>query len=118
MNLLGKLRVFATTFFATMVLLISGTLPAFALTVQYDTTFSSDGYEIIDNRPFTSYEASYAIAVQTDGKSIIVGSESTLGGTVKRFNANGTVDTSFGTNGVADFMLGSAGSTMLSAVAL
>jgi uncharacterized delta-60 repeat protein len=107
---------FTPIFFITVMVYLVFPVPALALLVQYDTTFSSDGYEIIDNRPATSYEVSYAIAVQSDGKSIIVGSELTLGGTVKRFNADGSIDTTFGNSGTADFTLGSAGTTIFGAV--
>ena len=52
-----------------------------------------------------------AVAVQTDGKIVVVGSSGSVGGgglLVERFNANGSADGSFGHGGAVNLILGSA----------
>jgi len=74
---------------------------------QLDTTFGSGGFAAV-NLPFDGENPS-TLAVQPDGKIIWAGTEGNPnfvpGGTFQfaaaRFTANGTLDTSFGTNGVA-----------------
>jgi uncharacterized delta-60 repeat protein len=78
----------------------------FLPTGQPDTTFGSGGLAAAG---FTGGEGRTGVALQPDGKIIWVGSQNTPGfpafGTfsfaVARFNANGTLDTSFGTGGHA-----------------
>jgi uncharacterized delta-60 repeat protein len=74
---------------------------------QLDTTFGSGGFAAV-SLPFDGENPS-TLAVQPDGKIIWAGTEGNPnfvpGGTfqfaVARFNPNGTLDASFGTNGVA-----------------
>jgi uncharacterized delta-60 repeat protein len=74
---------------------------------QLDTTFGSGGFAAV-NLPFDGENPS-TLAVQPDGKIVWAGTEGNPnfvpGGTfqfaVARFNSNGTLDTGFGTNGVA-----------------
>lgn len=69
-----------------------------------DTTFSSAGISILQ----TNF-APYALALQSDGKVLIAGTYQTGGpkhatvteGAVVRLNSNGSLDTSFGSNGAA-----------------
>lgn len=64
-----------------------------------DTSFGTNGYNL--TTPGTS-DTIYAIALQPDGK-IVAGGYATIGGTVvfalARYNSDGSLDTSFATNG-------------------
>ncbi|MBX3716708.1 MAG: VCBS repeat-containing protein [Burkholderiales bacterium] len=64
-----------------------------------DTTFGTGGKAML---PWDYSSLGYAIARQADGKLVVAGRMSHFSGTkmlVARFNADGTLDTSFGTNG-------------------
>jgi uncharacterized delta-60 repeat protein len=74
--------------------------------VRYDTsgnqdpTFGTNGVVVTD---FGSDEDPHAVAIQGHGKIVIVGLQTHPGNTnsmVARYNADGTLDTRFGTNGV------------------
>lgn len=70
-----------------------------------DTTFDGDG-KVTNDFSFASNESTLSIKVQADGK-ILAGIETVLSGAapntggliVIRYNANGSLDTGFGTNG-------------------
>jgi len=78
----------------------------FLPTGKLDTTFGSGG---LASTGFTGGEGLEGVALQPDGKIIWVGSQNTPGFTpfgtfefaVARFNANGSLDASFGTGGEA-----------------
>ncbi len=65
-----------------------------------DTTFSSDGIQIVD---FGSpYDEAYAVAVQSDGKIVLAGktgSGSSTNIALARLNSNGALDTTFSGDG-------------------
>ena len=65
-----------------------------------DNTFGASGIVIAD--PSSSTDIAYAIVIQSDGKIIIAGTEE-LGANfdfaLQRYNADGTIDNSFGTAG-------------------
>jgi len=61
-----------------------------------DPTFGTNGISIIDTG--STSDNMNAIALQPDGKIILVGSNST-GGVILRLNQNGTLDSSFGNSG-------------------
>lgn len=63
-----------------------------------DTTFGTNG--IITKDTAVGSSLINAIAIQSDGKIVTVGSGTGSGITIMRFNANGSMDSSFGTNGV------------------
>ncbi len=74
-----------------------------------DTSFGAAGKVITDFAGAADY--AYALALQSDGKLIAVGSSDSAGVTktdfaLARYNADGTLDTSFGTGGkvTTDFM--------------
>ncbi|PNX45247.1 MAG: hypothetical protein BV459_09195, partial [Thermoplasmata archaeon M11B2D] len=70
-----------------------------------DETFGSGGV-VIYNNPADTYDYAWGIALSSEGKIIISGtSNDGLNDNVLvlRFNANGTLDTSFGINGVVTF---------------
>jgi uncharacterized delta-60 repeat protein len=84
--------------FLLIVLLASSTL-ALSQAGSLDTTFGSGG---IFTTSFTTRDATVATAaaIQSDGKIIVAGS-TPAGAALLRLNTNGTLDSSFGTNGIA-----------------
>ena len=84
-----------------------------------DTTFDNDGFAITPIGAANEDEA-FAMAIQTDGKIILAGQ--TLNGTtfdiaVVRYNANGSLDTTFDTDGIVTTPIG-AGSELVRSIAL
>lgn len=67
-----------------------------------DTTFGTDGFIFISDF-FLDGEAPNSLAVQPDDKILVVGSRLSAqnGFNTLRFNSDGTVDASFGDNGIA-----------------
>lgn len=69
-----------------------------------DTSFDGDG-KVTNDLPFTTQEIVSGLKIQADGKiltasqTFINGNGDTAGLLVNRYNANGSADTSFGTNG-------------------
>jgi uncharacterized delta-60 repeat protein len=63
-----------------------------------DTTFGSGGF--VTNDFGVEFAEVYGIAVLSDGK-IVAAAEGITGGSIGRFNSNGSVDTTFGINGFA-----------------
>jgi uncharacterized delta-60 repeat protein len=78
-----------------------------------DTTFGNKGMVTTN---FASGSLAHAVAIQSDGK-IVLGGMSNNDFALARFNPNGTVDTSFGTNGQVTASL-NGGSGWLSSIAL
>ena len=71
-----------------------------------DPSFNFDGKVTTD---FSSDEVGNSIAIQADGKIVVAGSADTGAGydfAIFRYHANGTPDTSFGTNGVVTTPMG------------
>lgn len=62
-----------------------------------DMTFGTGGKVVIPTDP--GNDEAYAVAVQSDGK-IVVGGDGSYDFTLLRLNANGSLDTSFGTGGI------------------
>lgn len=72
-----------------------------------DTTFGVNGVASIDTLPESS-DVIGGLAIQSDGKIVVTGSGQTSNSVgVARFNANGTLDTSFDSDGFAQFFIGS-----------
>src|SRR5712691_1227384 len=74
-----------------------------------DTSFDTDG---IVTTPFgTSADEARAVAVQSDGKIVVAG-RATIGSTfdfaLARYNADGSLDTSFGTGGKVTTAIGTS----------
>ncbi len=61
-----------------------------------DSTFNTNGYVIT---PFPGLDVAHAVALQSDGKIIAVG-QSSADFSVFRYNSNGSLDTSFDTDGI------------------
>jgi uncharacterized delta-60 repeat protein len=74
-----------------------------------DPTFGSGGKVIWNSHPSESARGS-GMALQPDGKIIMVGgkyaNDATLGSVVARFNADGSLDTTFGSNGWTSIIFG------------
>jgi uncharacterized delta-60 repeat protein len=93
--------------FITLAILLLPALPARAVQVELDTTFSSNGYDIVSNSPVaTTNDVTYDMAVQSDDKVLLAGyrildPSGDTESVIRRYNANGSIDASFGTNGVA-----------------
>jgi uncharacterized delta-60 repeat protein len=81
---------------------------------KLDTSFGGDGLVITDIRPYTggsagSNERANTVAVLSDGRVVVAGSVNLSGITdfvVVRYLANGTLDTSFGGDGVVTTEIG------------
>jgi uncharacterized delta-60 repeat protein len=75
---------------------------------EIDSSFGSDGYAIHNAATGTSGEVARSVLVQSSGKIIVAGTIEHAGAddardrdiALLRFNADGTVDTNFGTNGL------------------
>ena len=68
---------------------------------QLDTTFNGTGYHVgsaAENTIFSNAENRIPMIVQADGKIVAGGARGGLM-TLVRYNANGTIDTTFGTMG-------------------
>lgn len=91
-------------------ILVAGALPTSpgvseAGVVRYTTTGSLDSSFGTGGVVITSgTQAAFGIALQSDGKIVVAasGTTSTLGIQVIRYNTNGSLDTSFGTGGIAN----------------
>jgi uncharacterized delta-60 repeat protein len=73
-----------------------------------DTGFGAGG--IVTTAVGSNYDYAHALGIQPDGKIVVAGSSSTSSKynfALARYNANGTLDTGFGTGGVVTTALGS-----------
>lgn len=89
------------------------------VTVRYNSDGSFDNTFGVGGKVFTTptngnYCTSYAVALQSDGKIVTAGSgwvntgtNSTTDFTLVRYNSNGTVDTTFGVDGIVVTHIGS-----------
>jgi uncharacterized delta-60 repeat protein len=87
---------------------------------QPDTNFSTDGTAEIPLSGSTRTTMN-AIAIQPDGKIVVAGHATDAGGTnvmVARYNADGSLDGSFGTGGVSLVPLGDDGTAEANALVL
>jgi uncharacterized delta-60 repeat protein len=64
--------------------------------------YGNGGVSRISFTPAYDGERAYAIAVQTDGRIVVAGTVA-AGFGIARLNPNGTIDTTFGTNGLVSF---------------
>jgi len=71
-----------------------------------DTTFGSSG--ITTTTIGTDYDTIYALGIQSDGKIVVAGSTYTANFdfVLARYNSNGTLDTTFGSNGITVTVIG------------
>jgi uncharacterized delta-60 repeat protein len=87
-------------------------------TNQLDVTYGIDGVSAI---PAGEWAGASSIAVQSDGKIVAAGlgtdSDGNIEFAVTRFNADGSIDTSFGTDGLVTLSIGS-GDSAAQAVAI
>jgi len=104
-----------------LVLFLVSTSTLFALPGDLDTTFGvSGGYVVSDFLAAQVDERANDVAVQTDGKIVVVGSRFAAVNNVDylaaRYNADGTLDTTFSGDGI--FLLNNSNSDNLNAVAI
>ncbi len=95
---------------------------------SFDDTFDPAGAQPgvvttdMPNSPVPGYPAGYgwvqAVAVDPDGKIVVGASESGLGMTVLGFNADGSADTGFGSNGIASYSAGTDSLTLFCGLAV
>ncbi len=86
--------------FVTIIALLFPLRPAQAVTGGLDTTFDSDGKVLTSTAGF---DEARSLAVQSDGKIVVVGSAfngSFFDMAIARYLANGSLDTSFDTDGL------------------
>ena len=96
-----KKRLLRTLIIAAAVLGTFGTEPVRASNPgDLDTTFGDTGIVITDVN--NASNEGKGIVIQPDGK-IIVGGSSSVGFTMVRYNANGSLDPTFGTNGIVTY---------------
>jgi uncharacterized delta-60 repeat protein len=91
----GKILVGGTSYFNSKDFY---TIERYNANGSIDTTFGTNGLVIINN---TNYGSVNDIAVDANGKIIIAGGNTYS--LVLRLNSNGSLDTTFGTNGFANF---------------
>lgn len=82
-------------------------LARFTASGQTDTTFGGTGFIRTDVPGTTQQGTAYGVAVQADGKIVVAGyvkfRDSMERGVIARYNANGSLDSGFGTGGVVIF---------------
>lgn len=87
---------------ASCLLLFSSSASAYH--AGFDSTFSVDGKDvIITSGPAVSADKAYGSVVMPDGSYVVCGTRATgssYESVIRRYNANGTLDTNFGTGGV------------------
>jgi uncharacterized delta-60 repeat protein len=83
-----------------------------------DSTFGGAGFEVIPDPKFTyPAEVASAVAIESDGKPILVGEAQPAGGygptysQVARLNVDGSLDTTFGTGGLVTTAIGTTNAT-------
>lgn len=97
-----KIKVVSISIFVFVMLLILSTENSIAAPADLDMSFGVSGKFVASSTPLTSGEAR-AVLVQPDGKIILAGGATGQFNTdfaLTRLNANGTMDTTFGVNGV------------------
>lgn len=98
--------------------LSSSVIPVIAATGTLDTTFGTGGSSTIS---FGGTETANAVAVMSNGKIVVAGSTNAAGNSdfaVIRYNANGTLDTTFSSDGGTTTDIGTASQDFANAVAV
>ena len=91
-----------SSLFLVLAIMFAGVAPALAAPVVLDPTFDNDGRVITSSVNATSVY-NMDIAIQTDGKIIAAGSDSSSNHgdfALVRYNADGSLDTTFDTDGI------------------
>ncbi|MCF8459682.1 MAG: T9SS type A sorting domain-containing protein [Flavobacteriales bacterium] len=82
---------------------------------SYDTDFSSDGIQPIDVSPFYSHQFPEEIAIQPDGKMVVVGFAGvypTISMTLVRLFTDGELDTTFADHGIREIAPNTVGNIL------
>jgi uncharacterized delta-60 repeat protein len=77
-------------------------------TGSLDNTFGSGGVVVVNHFGGDINQVIVGMAIQSDGKIVAAATGVPQGGQVARFNTNGTLDTTFGSNGIATLSLNAA----------
>lgn len=100
--------------FYTLILLLATTIVTYAQSGTLDTSFGDQG--IAKASAFAGYNYAEATLVQEDGKILVAGNagfSSNYQMAIARFNADGTLDSSFGDDGTMRFPVGSVKSFIM-----
>lgn len=100
------------------ILIFFGCFDAVAAPADLDLSFGSAG-KVVSTPDGSGQSAGTSMARQADGKIIMVGNQGNSGGLnlgfiVARYNSNGSLDTSFGTNGWSSIFFGTIADGALS----
>jgi uncharacterized delta-60 repeat protein len=93
---------------STLAILLCGATQALAQAGSLDLTFANNGMFATT----TDKSTGNAVAIQSDGKIVVVGTglaNQNFADTLIRLNTDGTLDSSFGTGGVANLQTGGFG---------
>ncbi len=89
-------------------------IAAFGNPVTQDTSFNGNGYSIQTIVPYPNYSLGHSFAIQSDGKIVLAGdivrNSQQNEFALVRINADGTLDTSFGINGIVSTVVGTSDS--------
>ncbi|HEX2700923.1 MAG TPA: Calx-beta domain-containing protein [Acidimicrobiales bacterium] len=115
----GRLSLAGAALVAALLPMALSVSPASAALGDLDTTFDTDGKVTTDFGAATA-EAANAMAVQADGKAVVAGSTTSGGGdfAVARYGVNGSLDTTFDTDGKVTVDIGSGTADVATAVAI
>jgi len=97
---MNKIFIRPTVFFLLLTLIITN---ACAQSGTLDNSFNLDGIVITDLSPSNSNDMGNALAIQSDDKTVVAGyaqNGSSVDVAVARYLTNGSIDSTFGTNGV------------------
>jgi uncharacterized delta-60 repeat protein len=96
----GRIK-FGVVAVVAVVVIGGSALPAAAAPSSFDPTFSGDGKAVVD--PSGAYDPVYSMALQEDGKVVVVGRAGGAGGRMfaLRFTEGGALDTTFSGDGKA-----------------
>ena len=92
-------------FLLIIVFAVNSTLAA--AQISFDPAFGNSG-KVISSPDGSESTTGQRIALQSDGKIVMVGDSTTLGIIVARYNSNGSLDATFGSNGWTSLTFGTA----------
>ena len=112
-----KIKVFLSTFTVFVICTFNLQVPAWAADGDLDTSFGTGGK--VTTAIGSADDTAYSVVLQSDGKIIAVGQSDNGANTdfaVVRYNADGSLDTSFGSGGKVTTAIGSSNDNARSVV--